>query len=69
MAKIAIESPRSPTRLRILAFTADLFAWIRANQKLIRRYEHRPTPSHPTNLWTRFSDITRISLKKVKKDR
>ena len=69
MAKIAIDSPKSPIRLRILALIADLFAWIRAYQKLISRYEQRPTPSQPTNLWTRFSAVTRISLKKVKKER
>jgi len=69
MVKIALDRPKSPTRLRIIALIADLLAWIRVNQKLIRRYEHRPTPSQPTNLCTRFSAVTRISLKKVKKDR
>ena len=69
MAKIARDSPKSPTRFRILAFTADLLACRRANQKLIRRKEQSPTPSQPTNLCTRFSAVTRISLKNVKKDR
>jgi hypothetical protein len=36
-------------RFTIKAFMADLFAWILVNQKLIRRYEQSPTPSHPKN--------------------
>ncbi len=30
-------NPISPTRLTIIAFMADLLAWIRVNQKLIKR--------------------------------
>lgn len=40
----------SPTRLTVRALIADLFAWIRVNQKLIRRYDEIPIPSHGRGL-------------------
>ena len=40
---------QKPTRLTINAFVpASTFAGS-ANQKPMSRYEHKPTPSHPTN--------------------
>jgi len=32
-----------------MAFNAALLAKILVNQKLINKYEHKPTPSQPTN--------------------
>jgi hypothetical protein len=40
-----ISKPKSPTLLKIKAFNAALFACIRVYQKLINKYEHKPTPS------------------------
>ncbi len=48
MAMIAIDRPRSPTRLTTNAFLAAVAyvgLWF---QKPISRYEARPTPSQPT---------------------
>jgi hypothetical protein len=39
--------PQSPTRFITKAFKAARLALIREYQKLIRRKEHKPTPSHP----------------------
>jgi hypothetical protein len=53
----------------IIALIAALFAEIRVNQKLISKYEHRPTPSHPKNKTIRLSDATSTSIKNVNKDK
>ena len=64
-----MDNPKSPIRFITIAFTADLLACKRVYQKLIKRYEQRPTPSHPTNIWTKFSAVTSINIKNVKKDK
>ena len=38
-------------------------------QKPISRYDASPTPSQPKNSWTRLSDVTSISIAKVKSER
>ena len=68
-SKIPITSPKSPIRFKIIAFIAALFAWIRVNQKLISKYEQRPTPSHPTNIWIKLSAVTKINIKNVNSDK
>jgi len=42
---------------------------MRPYQKLINKYEHNPTPSHPTNICNKLSAVTKINIKKVKKDK
>ena len=44
-------------------------ACILVNQKLINKYEETPTPSHPTNICKKLFAVTRISIKKVNKDK
>jgi len=44
---------------------AAKFALIRVNQKLINKYEHKPTPSHPKNNTKKFPELTNIIIKKV----
>jgi len=61
--------PKSPTRLTMKAFIAAAFALGFLNQKPMRRYEARPTPSQPKNIWTRLSEVTSISMAKVKSER
>jgi hypothetical protein len=45
---------------------APLLAAIRLYQKLINKYEHTPTPSHPTNNCKKLSAVTSTTIKKVK---
>jgi hypothetical protein len=59
---------KSPTLLINIAFKADLTAWIRELQKLIKRNEHKPTPSQPKNNTTKLVERTKITIKKVKRD-
>ena len=49
MANIASVKPKSPTRLTMKAFLPAWLALFLRNQKLISRYEQRPTPSQPRN--------------------
>src|SRR3546814_3532771 len=53
----------------IIALIAALFACILVNQKLISKYEHKPTPSQPTNICNKLFAVTKISIKKVNKDK
>jgi hypothetical protein len=53
----------------IIAFKAALLANILVNQKFINKYEHKPTPSQPTNNCIKLDDVTNISIKKVNKDK
>ena len=59
----------SAIRFIIIAFNAALLAKIREYQKFINKYEHKPTPSHPINIWIKLSAVTKISIKKVNKDK
>ena len=45
------------------ASEADFF-W---NQKPMSRYEHRPTPSQPTNITRKFEPSTSTSMKAAKR--
>jgi len=51
------------------AFMAAALAEGFSYQKPISRYEARPTPSQPKNIWTRLSAVTSISMAKVNSDR
>jgi len=56
-------------RLTIKAFNAAFPVWIRVYQKLIRRYEHKPTPSQPKNNTKKLLAQIKINIKKVNKDK
>ena len=43
------------------------FAAILVNQKLTKRYEQTPTPSHPTNISKKLLAVTRIIIINVNK--
>ncbi len=66
---IAITTPTSPIRFTIIAFIADLLACILVYQKLINKYEHSPTPSHPTNNCSKLSAVTKININHVNNDK
>src|SRR5258707_6488726 len=55
-------NPKSPMRLTMNAFlpasAADFFSY----QNPMRRYEHSPTPSQPTNITTKFAASTSTSM-------
>lgn len=57
----------SPTRLTIIAFKAALLACKRVYQKLIKRYEHKPTPSQPKNKINKLVPETNNNIKVVKR--
>ena len=44
-------------------------AWSRVFQKLIKRKEQTPMPSHPKKSTIKLSALTSISIKKVNKDK
>lgn len=67
--QILINNITSAILLIIIAFKAALLAKIRVNQKLISKYEQRPTPSQPINNCIRLSELTNKSMKKVKSDK
>ena len=59
-AKINIRptrNPQSPMRLTMKAFLPAAAAAGRMNQKLMSRYEERPTSSHPTNITAKLSAV------------
>ncbi len=62
---IASMKPQSPMRLVTNAFFPALALASTVNQKEMRKYEHAPTPSHPTNVKRRLSDMTRMSIEKM----
>jgi len=53
----------------MIALMADLFACNLVNQKLINKYEHRPTPSQPKNSCIKLSLVISNNIKNVNKDR
>jgi hypothetical protein len=53
--------------LTINACIAALFACKRVYQKLISKYDAKPTPSHPKNNCNKFPEETRINIKNVNK--
>ena len=52
-----------------MAFTAAFTAKKRVYQKLIDKNEHKPTPSHPKNNCKKLSAVTKMIIKKVKRDK
>ena len=63
------KKPASPMRLVMNAFR-PAFAFVRSsNQKPMRRYEARPTPSHPTNSTSMERPSTSSSMKNRKRFR
>lgn len=67
MANIATVNKESPTLLVKKADTELWFAATLVNQKLIKRYEQTPTPSHPTNINKKLLAVTKIIIIKVNK--
>src|ERR671919_3254080 len=60
--KIPISIAVSPMRVTMKAFFPASAATRRSNQNAISRYEHRPTPSHPTYSRTRLLARTSVSI-------
>jgi len=58
---------QSPTLFVRKAAIELWFAAILVNQKLTKRYEHIPTPSHPTNINKKLFAVTSIIIMKVNK--
>lgn len=69
LARTPTVNARSAIRFTTLALIAALFALRRVNQKLIKRYEHRPTPSQPKKRPIKLSAVISSNLKKVKRER
>ena len=61
--------PTSPTRVVMNAFMAAFEFATSSCQWPMRRYEARPTPSHPISIWIRLLAITRFSIEPVNSDR
>ena len=55
-------NPKSPILLTMNAFLPALAAEGFWYQKPMRRYEHKPTPSHPTNITRKFAPRTSTSM-------
>ena len=66
---IPMVNAKSATLFTSNAFIADLFACILVYQKLINKYEHNPTPSHPKNNITKLSPVIKINIKNVNNDK
>lgn len=47
----------------------DALDLLRAITKKSKRYQHKPTPSHPINICTKLSAATKIIIKNVDKDK
>lgn len=60
---------KSPTLLIKKALVAALPACILVYQKLINKYELKPTPYQPKNKTTKFAEDTKINIKKVNNER
>jgi len=56
-------------RLTTKALIADLLACNLVNQKLISKYEHKPTPSHPINKIKKLSPVIKTIMKNVNNDK
>src|SRR6478672_7213970 len=67
--KMPRAKPKSPTRLTMKALMAAALAEGRVYQNPISRYDARPTPSQPKNIWRKLSAVTSISMAKVKSER
>jgi hypothetical protein len=67
VANIPIVNKQSPTLFIKKADIELWFAAILVNQKLTSKYEHIPTPSHPTNINKRLLAVTSIIIMNVNK--
>jgi hypothetical protein len=67
MANIPIVKKQSPTLFVNKADKELWFAAILVNQKLTSKYEHIPTPSHPTNINKKLFAVTKIIIINVNK--
>jgi hypothetical protein len=65
---IPTNKPQSPTRLNNNALMAAFIACGLVHQKLTKRKEQIPTPSHPTNIWTKLSALTKNNIKNENKE-
>jgi hypothetical protein len=52
-----------------MALIAALFACTLVNQKLINKYEDKPTPSQPKKSCKKLFAVTRSSIKNVNRDK
>jgi len=69
MIDIPINNPKSPILFINIAFIAALFAKTLEYQKLISKYEDKPTPSQPINICMKLSAEINISIKNVNIDK
>ncbi len=69
IAHRAKAKPTSPILFTIIAFIADLPAWILVCQKPISKKEAKPIPSQPKNITIKLSAETSNSIKKVNSDK
>ena len=60
-------NPASPIRFTTKALRAALLARAFSYQKPIKRYEDKPTPSHPTNSCAIFGEETKSNIINVNK--
>ena len=67
MHPLAAKKLMSPTLFTTIAFKAALLACNLVNQKLINKYEHRPTPSQPKNTITKLLPKIKNNIKIVNK--
>ena len=59
--------PKSPTRFTMKALLPAVVFGSSLCQKPISPQEQKPTPSQPTNMRSRLSPRTRVSIAKVKR--
>ena len=63
VAKNCLGTNRVAATFSAIGFFPALAADSRRYQNPMRRYEHRPTPSHPTNITRKLAPRTRTSMK------
>lgn len=66
---MANNKKKSPIRFISMALIAALFACTLVNQKLINKYEDKPTPSQPKKSCKKLFAVTRSSIKNVNRDK
>jgi hypothetical protein len=64
---IPIKKAKSPTRFTMKAFFPAARVRDVRYQNPISRYEHNPTPSHPTNRSARLFAMTSVSMENMKR--
>ena len=63
--KAGVEPEKGLSAIKIAAEFAEDFLY----QKPIKRYEQRPTPSHPKNSCKKLSEVTNANIANVNKDK